>query len=220
MATIRYLLKPKKSTTFSLAMKTDYLKNNSVTWLNIGKSLLHFIPLSSPSPFYPLSHIFLLQTLFISLICYRYKSSNPVVATCKYRKFFYLLFSNHEPYAPLAHLLDNAWDKLFHVPSLTQSQDKKCLVPSARFPPWKCTELSRFCCDIFSLLPLPVLLYSSGKGNASGLLLIPVTVGTRLQSVVRWRDAARGLCTIPSRLKWTGIVLTRTTNSPCMSTEV
>lgn len=85
------ILKPRRSTTFSLTMKIDYHKNSSVTRLNISKScyiLFHF-PLSVP-PSLPssLSYYTSLQSLFISLTCYSYKSSNPVVTAWKYRAFF------------------------------------------------------------------------------------------------------------------------------------
>lgn len=116
--------------------------------------ILFNIPLSLlPS----LSYCSSFQSLLVSLTCYCYKSSNPVVTICKYRIFFFL-FSNHKPEVPFTHLLGICGMNNFMCPVWKTSRTKSALssVPTSRFHPWKCTELSRFCWAIFSLLLLPM----------------------------------------------------------------
>lgn len=129
-------LKPRTPTTFSLAIKMEHLKNNSVTRPNVGKNL-YFISLSSCSPSLPLSWYSLHATGTSSAALW-FVLLNIVN--------FYLLFSNHKPNVPFVRY---AWDKQFHLFSLLEFWVKKHLVPKSCFPPWKCTELSRFCCGNF-----------------------------------------------------------------------
>lgn len=87
MAAIRYLLKPRRPTTFSLAMKIDYLRNKcDVTqhWQKLVTFYSTFLSLSLP---FSLSYYSSLHSLFVSLTCCWYKASNPVVTTRKYSKF-------------------------------------------------------------------------------------------------------------------------------------
>lgn len=108
---------------------------------------------------------------------------------------FYLLFSNHKPEVPLAHFSCPVWKG-----SSTKSALSSCPLPSIK--------VYIFCCAntdfavTFSLFHLCQWLF---REVVSSLLLIPVMFGTRLQIIIKWKDA-KGLCTIVIRLKWTGTV--------------
>lgn len=184
MAAIRYLLKPGRFTTFSLAVKIYYLKNNSVTQPKIGTSLLYFIPFSSLSPSYPSSHIICPSKVYSYGLKAIVRSLATLLLLLVNTGNFYLLFSSHKSDVLFAHLLDIPGINNFIWPVWQSSRTKSVLYPV----PSSLQERAQNSSDFAAMFPLfcQRLLYSIGKGNAGSLLLMPTAVRARLQVERYW----------------------------------
>lgn len=143
-------------------------------------ALIKICCISLLSPSLPLSHYSFLLSLFISLICYWYKLSSPIVTTLKHSSFLFAVLQSQYGIP----LVRYAWNKELHVFSLLEFRVKSTspLNPSS---PHESAQSSSDFAVIISLFHLcQQLSYSSGKGNVDCLLLIPAAVKARLQILV------------------------------------
>lgn len=91
-------------------------------------------------------------------------------------------------------------------PVWQSSRTKSALFPRARFPPGKHKELSRLCCDIFSLLSLPMAVTFFREGECRQFAASSCCSQSKpTDAVIQRRGAAAGLWTTPVRREWTGI---------------